>query len=754
MSGAPVDPQRWRRLSELFEQAGDLAPGARDAFIAALDDADAALAPELRAMLDADAAELPIDAGVDALQLPQGPAPRPPHEIGTVLGSWRLDAVLGHGGMGVVYAAHRIDDFEQQAAVKCLQQRWDSRGGPARFLRERSILASLTHPNIARLLDGGFDADGQPWFAMERIDGQRIDAAADAARLDLRQRIRLMLPVCAAVQHAHEHFVVHRDLKPDNLLVDGDGNPIVLDFGVAKLLEAEDAATTRTGLPVAFTPEYAAPEQITGGAITAATDVHALGLVLYRLLTGRMPFALEADAGLPERIAAITRQPPMRPELALTTGDGEDVRQRLRARDTDPAAFRRFVRGDLTRILQTALAKEPGRRYATVQAFATDLRRFLDGRPVSVSGDTFTYRASKFLRRNPWGSALAASLAAVAIGFGLYAAATSARIAAQAQETAAERDRAQAIADFLGRLFTLADPTRTSEDLTAGEMLERGVSQLDQDAALGTAERGAVLTAIGGVHQVRGEYDRAHDVLQRAVALERADAPDQPLANSLLELSKVETRLGRHAEAEAHAREALAVLEAISADGAHRASALNQIALALSDLGRQPEAAAMLEQVVQLRSAAAGDEQQARNLAANYNNLGLIYTELGRLDEAEAAYDASLALVERQFGSEHPYVAFLLGSRAELQEQRGNPAAARDTLEQALAIAETHLGDAHPFVADVHYRLGRLLAAAGEAERARERLQHALDLQRQALPADHPDIAHTLGALGALDAAP
>jgi tetratricopeptide (TPR) repeat protein len=751
MTQAPNDPERWRRLSALFEQAVDLQDDARDAFLRALPDSDAALIPELRAMLAADDADAALD---ERVSVPAGvQAPLPPHAVGTVLGAWKLDGILGQGGMGVVHAAHRVDDFEQRAAVKCLQQRWDGRLQAGRFLRERNILAGLSHPNIARLLDAGIDAHGQPWFAMERIDGLPIDADADQRRLDLRARVRLLLRVCAAVQHAHERFVVHRDLKPDNLLVDGDGNPKVLDFGVAKLLEADAGQATRTGLPAAFTPDYAAPEQLDGREITAATDVHALGLVLYRLLTGGMPYALDGRS-LPERIAAISGQAPMRLEQALATGDANTIDKRLRDRSTDAGSFHRFVGGDLTRILQTALAKEPQRRYATVQAFAADLERFLDGRPVSVSGDTRAYRVRKFVQRNPWGSAFAAMLFATAIGFGVYATVTANRIARQAEQVAAERDRAQAIADFLGKLLAQADPTRADSDLTASQMLERGTTLVDQDESLGIAERAAVLTAIGGVYQVKGDYPRALPALQRAVALGReAGAPDLAFASSLLELSKVHTRLGQLPDAEARAREAVALLERLAAGDAEHASGLSQLAVVLSEQERLPEATALLERVVALRSTLP-DAATDQNLAANYNNLALNLVELGRPAEAEAAYDAALAILERKFGPEHPYGAFLRGSRAELHEQRGDAARAREDLERALVIASKALGEEHPFVADVSDRLGRMAIKRGDTAVARKHLELALRIQQDTLPAGHADITRTREALASLDATP
>ena len=323
--------------------------------------------------------------------------------------------MLGRGGMGTVYAARRDDrDTLQRAAVKRLHRRWDGSLQAQRFLQERRILAALSHPNIPRLLDHGLDDDGRPWFALELVEGKPLTTWADERRLDLRERLDLFRTLCTAVQHAHEHFVVHRDLKPANILVDDEGHPRVLDFGIAKRIDDAPGAT-RTGMFVGFTPDYAAPEQISGGPISAATDVYALGVVLYQLLAGRLPYTLDHD-DLRATAETISARSADRLDQAITTGTAQEVDARLAQRGTDLRAFRRFVKGDLSRIVQTALAKEPQRRYPSVQAFSSDLERFLQGRTVSVSGDTFGYRARKFIGRNRWGVAMAVLAGLLLVG--------------------------------------------------------------------------------------------------------------------------------------------------------------------------------------------------------------------------------------------------------------------------------------------------------------------------------------------------
>ncbi len=586
---ADADALRWQRLSALFDRAIDLDVAARHALVDAECAHDPALRDALDRMLAADDVALAgaLDAGaaalVDARMVAAVPLPLTGARdidaddgeaaIGERLGHWRLLRVLGRGGMGTVFAARREEtgdahedvrvtaqaddpastdrhgarddatrDSRQRAAIKRLHRRWDGSLQAQRFLQERRILAALSHPHIPQLVDHGVDRDGRPWFALELIEGQPIDAWADAQRLGMEARVALFRDVCAAVQHAHEHFVVHRDLKPSNVLVSAAGHAKVLDFGVAKRLDTgrldggrrdatageRERADTRTGMFVGFTPEYAAPEQVSGGAITAATDVYALGVMLFQLLTGHLPYAVDVD-DLHATTATIISRAPGRLDQAITTGAPGDIAARLRHRDTDLRGFRRFVRGDLSRIVQTALAKEPPRRYASVQALSDDLRRLLQGRPVSVSGDTLAYRARKFAQRNRWSVAMA-SLAVIALLGG------SIGVAWQAERARREAQTAVQVKDYLIDMFRQADVQANAGTRDAQRMLDDAASRLDllpPDSRV----RNEVLTVLLGLYDSRGFREAGRRLAQRelpGVPTWRGDDADPARLRALL----------------------------------------------------------------------------------------------------------------------------------------------------------------------------------------------------------------------------
>lgn len=454
-----MNPGGRDRLEELLESALEQEPEARSRFLSDACPDDPALRAEAEAILAGEADAGPFDRlfGIFSEPLPDsyvdGITP------GERVGFYVIDRLLGRGGMGSVFLARRADgQFEQDVAIKIL--RFDAVGAEPRrhFLAERQILAGLSHPNIARVFNGGVTAAGRPYLVMEYVEGTRIDRYCDERRMAVRERLLLFMAVCDAVHYAHRNLVVHRDLKPGNILVTADGRPKLLDFGVAKLLAAEedDEAITRTEwLPI--TPDYASPEQVRGDPITTATDVYALGILLYELLSGHRPhrFARRSPAEILRVLDEVEMPPPSAAVAAVQEGEGAEggttgnTRESVgRARGTDSRMLERRLKGDLDTIVLKALRREPERRYGGAAELAADIRRHLDGHPVEARPDTRGYRLAKFVRRNR----AAVAVAAITL---LSLAAIAGTLAVQAHRIARERNRADRVA---GLLFFRRDP--------------------------------------------------------------------------------------------------------------------------------------------------------------------------------------------------------------------------------------------------------------------------------------------------------
>ena len=729
------EAQRWQRLSSLFERALDLDGTARSILIETECRDDPALRATLEKMLAADEVDAAIDHGVggliDAAQFDAGEfdavGDRDEIEandsLGSHMGHWVLQRVLGKGGMGTVYAARRDDrDSGQLAAVKRLHRRWDGSLQAKRFLQERRILAALSHPDLPRLIDHGLDDEGRPWFALELIEGRPLIEWADAHRLDLRGRLALFRRVCGAVQHAHARFVVHRDLKPANILVDADGHPKVLDFGVAK--RTDDASgDTRTGALVGFTPQYAAPEQISGGVISAATDVYALGVVLYQLLTGQLPYTF--DAGDLRALAdTITTQAARRLDQAITMGEPQEIGERLQQRDTDLRAFRRFVRGDLSRIVQTALAKEPARRYASVQALSDDLGRFLAGQPVSVGGDGFAYRARKFARRNLVAVVVAAILAIGLLGttaFALY----SARQERQQRDAAlAEVNRGNAIREYVQLMFRAAAETNASEKPTAQDVLKGGADRLFAQFESKPAAARPVAIMLAELYMEMGDWEGASPLLERVLASPGIAADPDTQAKAQHYLAQAAYSRGDMARARNLLRSAQATW---MRQPQRYAVELNESRISQAKLERNAgdgaQAIATLERMIAERPRVVGT--QDREYAVAQSTLSAFLLDAGAYEQADAHARAATAAFERLGMGKTSQAIVAMNNLAASLSQRDLNAQAEAILRRLVQLHRELYGGSSMNLALMQANLADSLRKQGRVREAIPLLQEA-----------------------------
>jgi serine/threonine-protein kinase len=510
-----LSDERWLAVSPYLDRALEMTDRERTAWLASLETEGETLAADLRALLQE------AEAVRREAYLEDGAVTPPASLVGLTFGAYALVSLIGKGGMGTVWLGRRSDaHFEGEAAVKLLNPSLIGHAGEERFRLEGRILARLRHPHIAHLIDAGVSPLGQPFLVLEHVDGKRLDAYCDGKKLRIEARVRLFLDVLAAVSHAHANLIVHRDIKPSNVLVGTDGRVKLLDFGIAKLLEIEAVAGEPTALTRegggALTPEYAAPEQATGGQVTTGTDVYALGVLLYVLLAGRHPTA-EGIRTTAELLRAVVETEPTRLSDAFAPGQtqaSESLAENAANRSTPPARLHRLLQGDLETIVAKALKKDPQERYASVAALSEDLRRYLDHQPISARPDTLAYRAAKFVRRNGLPVALA-TLFLVALLAGLGGTVWQAREAARQRDLAlAQLVRAEGINEFTAFLLGQAAPGGKS--VTMREILGRAEVMIDKRFAHDEALGVELLVAIGYVYTDLEEVDNAKRTGRRA----------------------------------------------------------------------------------------------------------------------------------------------------------------------------------------------------------------------------------------------
>ncbi len=731
---------RWDRVQALFEAALELSEEERAPFVEQEAGADPDLIADVLGMLAADQRpDSLLDRGLSAAaevtvgRLDEALLGR------QLFGPYRLVRILGEGGMGVVYLADRAD-LGSQAAVKILPDAWLSPARRERFVAEQRTLAQLNDPGIARLYDADTLPDGTPWFAMEYVDGLPLTQWCRAHARSLDERLDIFRTVCAAVRHAHQHAVIHRDLKPSNILVRNDGVVKLLDFGIAKQLEAVDlpADQTRTGLR-ALTPAYAAPEQLRGGQIGVHSDVYSLGVILYELLAGRLPFDV---AGLTpgETVARITGREPARPSVAAreTAVRAGDLWSAL-----DGGAW-----ADLDVLCLTAMHPEPERRYRSVDALIRDIDNYREGRPLDARSDTLGYRIGKFVRRHRAPVAAIAMVLATVIALVVF---YTVRLRSARNVALAEAARTERIQRFMLNLFKGGEEAVAPADsLRVVQLLEGGVREaaaLDREPAI----QAELYQTLGSVFQRLGKLDRADSLLTRALAGRRLlSAPDDPeVARALVALGRLRTDQARLEEAEQLLREGLAIASRrLPADHPTVVEASVALAEALQRRGAYAEAIQRLDAVIRLDTAGTGGAPA--NLAGHLRALADAHFYAGDYPASDSLNRRILALSLAHYGPRHPDVATTLASLGETQLMLGRYADAEQEFRQALDITRGWYGETHPEVAANLTRLGRALTYEKKIPEADGALGEALTIQERVYGPMHPQVAEALNELGNL----
>jgi serine/threonine protein kinase/tetratricopeptide (TPR) repeat protein len=733
-----IDSQRWQRASPYLDQVLDLAPRERDACLLGLWAEDPQVAADVEALL-AEHRLLSAEGFLDSAAPMQGPEPA---LAGVTVGAYTLVSPIGHGGMGSVWRAVRSDGrFEGQAALKLLNAALVGRVGEERFKREGTILARLTHPHIARLIDAGVSSTGQPYLVLEHIEGRHIDRFCDEERLGIVERIRLFLDVQAAVSHAHASLIVHRDLKPSNVLVTRAGRVKLLDFGIAKLLEGdtgEDAATmlTREG-DVALTPKYAAPEQVTGGPITTATDVYALGVLLFELLTGQHPTGIEARSAA-DFVRAIATTEPLRLSAAVGHAkDDTDALARTAARATTPDRLRRMLRGDLDTILGKVLKQDPAERYESVAEFADDLRRYLEHQPIAARADAPGYRAAKFVRRHR--RVLSAVSVAAAVLVALVGFHTT-QLSTERDHARLQAVKASRVSELLIGLLAGADPYRTPDatELTRRNLLDVAAERVSKELPQEPEMQVEMLTVIGRTHHRMGLHAKAVPLLERAVATGRRTlGPEHvALAHSLNELGVVYREQGNLQAAEPLIRESLAMRRRLlGPEDKAVAVTLVELGRVLDDAGRSDEAEPYISESLAIRRKLFGEEH--RETATSKSELGRLLLRRGDLAGAERLLSENVATTVHVLGAEHPNSAAAKGSLAMVLLARDDAAAAETLLREAAAVKGRVFGDQHPEYAHTLTLLAAALELQGRLEESQRLLEQGLRIARPHLTDEH-----------------
>ncbi len=752
---------RWDRLHTLFAALADASSEERAARLAA-GDIDPDLAADLADLLVAHDRERPLALEARVVESQGG------FVAGQRIGPYELVELLGRGGMGEVWRAERDEGgYRRRVAIKRIRRGLESDELVRRFRIERQALARLAHRSIAHLLDAGVDPHGTPYLVLEHVEGTPITAACDDRRLGIDRRLALFEEVCHAVAFAHANLVVHRDLKPGNILVTKDDEVRLLDFGIAKLLaeaDAEAMAGVDADVPrtrgVLATPEYASPEQLAGEPVTTATDVYALGVLLHELLTGRRPFAQHESDGLgfAREVTARDADPAAG---VVTTGRADECIARAAARATTPVELARTLRGDLGTIVATALRRDPARRYASADRLAEDIARWRAGRTIRARPDSAMYRLRMFIGRNRIAVAAGLAGALVLAVLGVQLVVQSAIAARERDAARAERDAANEVTAFLVSLFEV-DPFATGDmepdQRTLGDFIIASETKVRGELADRPELRARLTTMLARLNANLGRHARAVELAGEAVDERRrllgAQSPE--LAESLNILGTAFQEQGDYAKAEPVFREALAIREQAYGDHhADTAESVNNLAVLLSMRGDgdRDEVERLERRGLALRRAVFGDRHL--DTAQSLNNLGVFLFLRRTGDDVDAAAELlgeSLAIREGELGRDHPLVANSRSNFANALLLTARADEAEAMFHEAIRAWSASLGPNHVRVASGWWGLSKALERRGDLEGAIDAVRRSLAIDEAGLPVDHPNLSSARERLAELEA--
>jgi len=723
------NPEKWHIVSPYLDKALTLTESDRAAWLDSLRTENADLARDVQELLN-EHQSAQQDGFLE--NSPLTPHARP-GLAGQVVGAYRLISPIGYGGMGTVWLAERNDGrFERKAAVKFLRAALVNREGGERFKREGSILGRLSHPNIAELLDAGVADAGQPYLVLEYVEGQPIDLYCDERKLDVRARVQLFLDVLGALAHAHSHLIVHRDIKPSNVLVNHEGQVKLLDFGIAKLLDdganraAETQLTQQAG--GALTPAFAAPEQVSGGAVTVATDVYASGILLYLLLTGKHPAGSSTNSPA-ELVKAIVEKEPLRPSLAVDSAGTEK-------RSASEERLRRQLRGDLDVIVLKTLSKEPRHRYATANAFAEDLQRYLDGEAVLAQPESSWYRTRKFLSRYRWAVA-SASAVVLALAVGLGVALWQAHIARR--ETRVSVAMEKFLEDIFRANSSYQDDPVKARQTTARELLDIGARKIDDEFAGVPEVKIRMLRTLGIMYSDLGLSDQTVGLRRKRVDLIR-----NQYGNNSLQLAQALIDLGSAMQSSKSVKDMEGVLleakKILDSRGDFSSTMRGNLAMTLAQHYESSDLKQALnysQEAVQVYRKHPDDPLLPESLYEE----GLILSTVGKWRESEPRLTEAIQLSKQIDGDPNASLARYYAYLGETQEGLTEFGAAEDSLRGALSAARKLNGEDHIDTLETEMRLGQFLVGTSRTAEGLEHIEKAKEILLRTRGADDPFFA-------------